>query len=126
MDEPSNIYVIVAEDHDYVRLSLSIFIETTEGLALIGEAGNGQEALELTEQLIPDVVLIDLIMPVMNSIEATEAIKHSHPEVKVIVLTGTIESNLLQEALEAGADRISNKTTSNVELKAVILSMYHA
>jgi DNA-binding NarL/FixJ family response regulator len=125
MSEPYDICVIVADDHDYVRLSLSIFIETTEGLVLLGEASNGQEAVELTEQLIPDVVLMDLIMPIMNGIEATEEIKRSHPEIKVIVLTSTIEGNLLQEALEAGADRIINKTTSNVQLKALILSMYH-
>lgn len=81
------IKVLIADDHHVVRRGLVFFLKTQPEIEIIGEAKNGREAVEMMQTNQPDVVLMDLDMPVMNGIEATRQIKASCPEVKIMILT---------------------------------------
>jgi NarL family two-component system response regulator LiaR len=120
MIEPKRIRVIVVDDHAVVRGGLRLFLLAFEDLELVGEAGNGEEALRLCERLEPDVVLMDLVMPGVNGIQATQAIRERYPQIQVIALTSFPEENLVQEALEAGAISYLLKNVSAGELAAAI------
>jgi NarL family two-component system response regulator LiaR len=97
------IRVIVADDHSVVRQGLRMFLLVQPDMEMVGEAQNGREAVALVDQLAPDVVLMDLLMPQMNGIEATTAIKAAHPETQVLVLTTFLEDARVAEAIQAGA-----------------------
>ena len=86
------IRVLIADDHSVVREGLRMFLQRDPDLAVVGEAANGAEAIELSRQLRPDVVLMDLLMPVMDGIAATQAIRSSLPETQVLALTSVLES----------------------------------
>ena len=100
---PGSIRVLVADDQSSVRQGLRFFLQAFDDLELIGEAADGQQAVNLCAQLQPDVVLMDLAMPVMDGVCATRAIRQHCPEVSVIVLTSLEDKGLFQEAFEAGA-----------------------
>jgi len=95
--------VLVVDDHAVVREGLRNFLGMLPGIELVGEAGSGAEALALASKTRPQVVLMDLVMPQMDGIEATRRFKSEHPEVKVIVLTSFADDNKLFPALRAGA-----------------------
>lgn len=97
------IRVLIAEDHAVVRQSLRYLLEAQSGLEVVGEASNGREAVDLAEKLLPDVVLMDTIMPGLNGIEATRQIRHRLPKTKVLMLTGYMEDEHVAGALKAGA-----------------------
>lgn len=99
----STLRVLLADDHAAMRIGLSTFISGFPDLELVGEAHNGAEAVELCERLQPDVVLMDLVMPVMDGVAATEAIRRRFPHVQVIAVTSFEEPDLVQGALQAGA-----------------------
>jgi NarL family two-component system response regulator LiaR len=94
---------MIVDDHDMIRSGLSVFIEAFEDLELVAEARDGQTALQLCERLNPDVILMDLIMPHMDGVATTRAIREAHPEVQVLALTSFTEKQLVEAALEAGA-----------------------
>jgi NarL family two-component system response regulator LiaR len=94
---------MLVDDHAMVRKGLTAFLKTKPDLLLVGEASNGQEALEMCERLQPDVILMDLVMPRMDGAAATCAIRERWPHVQVIALTSFQEKELVQEALQAGA-----------------------
>lgn len=94
--------LLLADDHALFRSSLRSLAET-RGLEVVGEASNGRQAIELALRLKPDLVLMDLSMPVLNGIEATRELAAAMPEVKVVVLTASMEDEDLIEALRAGA-----------------------
>jgi DNA-binding NarL/FixJ family response regulator len=94
--------ILIADDHALFRDSLRSLLEV-RGLTVVGEARNGREAVELTRQLKPDVVLMDLSMPEMDGLAATRLISADHPEVKVVVLTASDEDAKLFEAIKSGA-----------------------
>jgi DNA-binding NarL/FixJ family response regulator len=94
--------LLLADDHPLFRSSLRSLLEA-RGLEVVGEAGNGKEAVELAARLRPDLVLMDLSMPVLNGIEATRQLAAQVPEVKVVILTASMEDEDLFEALRAGA-----------------------
>src|ERR671938_1344567 len=81
------IKILIVDDHAVVREGLRTYLELEDNLTIVGEAGNGREAVDKVRALRPDVVLMDLLMPEMDGIAATKAIKEAAPEVKVIVLT---------------------------------------
>lgn len=120
MIEPKRIRVIVVDDHTVVRGGLRLFLLAFEDLELVGEASNGKEALRLCEQLEPDVALMDLVMPVMNGVQATQEIRERCPQIQVIALTSFPEEDLVQDALEAGAISYLLKNVSAGELAAAI------
>src|SRR4051812_14493143 len=99
----TKIRVLVADDHSVVRQGLRMFLLVQPDMEMVGEAQNGREAVALVDSLAPDVVLMDLLMPQMNGIEATAAIKVAHPETQVLVLTTFLEDARVAEAIQAGA-----------------------
>jgi NarL family two-component system response regulator LiaR len=98
-----NIRVLLVDDHAVVRQGLKAFLATEPAIEVIGEAANGREAIEQVERLQPDVVLMDLVMPQLDGIGATAAIKQSWPEVDVIAMTSFIEDEKVFGAMRAGA-----------------------
>lgn len=97
------IRILMVDDHAMMRIGLATFLDSFEDLELVGEASNGVEAVELSERLQPDVVLMDLVMPQMDGVEATKVILEARPETKVIALTSFEEAELVHGVLQAGA-----------------------
>ena len=97
------IRVLLVDDHTVVRQGLRMVMSLEDDLEVVGEAGNGREAVAAAGRLAPQVVLMDLLMPVMNGVEATRAIKTAHPEIEVVALTSVLEDRLVIDAVEAGA-----------------------
>jgi DNA-binding NarL/FixJ family response regulator len=102
------IRVLVVDDHAVVRRGVQAFLELLEDLEVVGEAASGEQALERVEALVaagrpPDVVLMDLVLPGMDGIAATAALKRRHPEVEVLAMTSFTEAQLVHGALRAGA-----------------------
>ncbi|HWI63910.1 MAG TPA: response regulator transcription factor [Symbiobacteriaceae bacterium] len=95
--------VLVVDDHRVVRAGLVALLKQNPGLRVVGEAGNGEEAVRLAGELKPDVVLMDMQMPVMNGVEATQRIKAQWPAVQVLVLTTYDDDELIWGGLQAGA-----------------------
>jgi NarL family two-component system response regulator LiaR len=103
MIPPQLIRVMVVDDHAMVRLGLTTFLKVFDDLQLVGEAESGAAAIQLCDEMLPDVVLMDMVMPGMDGATATRAICQKHPQVRVIVLTSFKEGDLVKNALEAGA-----------------------
>jgi two-component system, NarL family, response regulator LiaR len=114
--------ILIVDDHDMVRLGLRTYLSLEEDFEIIGEASNGQEALDLIErqQLSPDMILMDLMMPVMNGVEATRRIADLYPNVKIVLLTSFLEDEQVISAMEAGATTYVLKTVASDELVQVI------
>lgn len=122
MSETENIRVLIVDDHAVVRSGLSAFLIASDGLELVGEAASGEEAVRKCRDLLPDVVLMDLIMPGMNGAEATRAILNVCPDVKVVALTSFKDDDLMQKTLQAGAIGYLFKNVSADELVRAIRS----
>jgi DNA-binding NarL/FixJ family response regulator len=101
------IRILVVDDHPLVRLGLSSLLQTAGDLDVIGEAANGAEALDLVATAQPDVVLMDLSMPVLDGVAATAAISSGFPAVRVIVLSSAMEREKVLEAIAAGLQSLS-------------------
>ncbi|MGB3634041.1 MAG: response regulator transcription factor [Rubrobacteraceae bacterium] len=112
--------ILITDDHGVVRQGLRMFLELDPELAVIGEAENGAQALEMSRELKPDVVLMDLVMPVMDGIAATEAIRAELPEVEVVALTSVLEDVSVSGAIKAGAIGYLLKNTEADELRRAI------
>lgn len=97
------IRVLIADDHHVVRRGLLFFLKTQKDMDVVGEATNGQEAVDLTASLKPDIVLMDLVMPVLDGIQATKKIKQLHPKTEVLMLTSFSDRDHVIPAIEAGA-----------------------
>jgi two-component system, NarL family, response regulator LiaR len=97
------IRVLLVDDHAVVRQGLKLFLATDSALEIVGEAQNGAEALELTASLRPQVVVMDLLMPVMDGIAATRAIRAAFGDVEVLALTSALEEHKVNGAIQAGA-----------------------
>src|SRR5262245_12259561 len=108
--------VLIVDDHAMVRSGLAAFLSVTEDLELVGEADSGAQALRMIAGHAPDVVLMDLIMPGMDGVATTRAIRERFPTVKVIALTSFPEDRLVQDVLEAGALSYLLKDVSADEL----------
>ena len=97
------IRVMIVDDHGMVRAGLAAYLRSEAGLELVGEARDGQEAVDMCDQVQPDVILMDLVMPEMDGVAATEIIRQQWPQVQVIALTSFGEKKLVRGALQAGA-----------------------
>ncbi len=97
------IRVLMVDDHAMMRIGLATFLQAFDDLELVGEASDGVEALELCDRLQPDVVLMDLVMPGMDGVTATRAIRQKYPHIQVIALTSFEEAELVHGVLQAGA-----------------------
>ena len=97
------IRVAIVDDHQAVRKGLTALIQGFDDLELVGQATNGAEAVRLCDDVKPDVVLMDLVMPEMDGIEATELILSRHPDISVLALTSFRDEDLIDAMLDAGA-----------------------
>ncbi len=114
------IRVMVVDDHPMVRLGLSTFLKVYDDLELVGEAEDGEIALQLCKEVLPDVVLMDMVMPKMDGVAATRAIRQQFPNTQVIALTSFKEEGLVEKALKAGAIGYLLKDVSADKLIAAI------
>jgi two-component system response regulator NreC len=96
--------IVIAEDHKIVREGVKLLVNSEPDMKIVGEAGDGEEAIKLCKELHPDVVLMDLTMPGLDGITATRRIKAADPKIKIIALTRHDEDGYLQKLIEAGAD----------------------
>lgn len=108
--------ILIADDHHVVRRGLVFFLRTQEQIEVVGEAGNGKEAVELARTLNPDMILMDLVMPVMNGIEATKIIKAENAAIKIMMLTSFSDQEHVIPAIEAGASGYQLKDIQPDEL----------
>ncbi len=116
----NKIRLIIVDDHEMVRMGISSYLTTDEDFEIVGEGINGREAVELARQYQPDVVLMDLLMPEMDGIEATRQIKDVSPQSKVIILTSFMDDKQVFPAIEAGAFSYLLKTTRASEIAEAI------
>lgn len=118
------IKVLVADDHTIVRHGIYALLGLMSDIELVGEAVNGKEALEKVEKLMPDVVIMDIAMPLMDGLEATRRICKEFPETKVIALTQYDDREFVFPVIEAGARGFISKTAASSELASAIRSVY--
>lgn len=114
------IRVLLVDDHTMVRRGLATFLRIFDDLQLAGEAGSGEAAIQLCAEVLPDVILMDMVMPDMDGAAATRAIRQQFPQVQVIALTSFKEGDLVKNALEAGAIGYLLKDVSADELVQAI------
>ena len=114
------IRVLLADDHLIVRDGLRMIIESTSDIECVGEACNGQEAIAMAQEYTPDVILMDLQMPVVDGIVAIERIKDVQPQIAIVILTTYNEDELMLKGLHAGACAFLLKDTDRNSLKETI------
>ncbi|MFA9559285.1 response regulator [Evansella sp. AB-rgal1] len=119
------IKVLLVDDHLMVLQGLRFFLSTQKDILVVGEASNGRGAVEKTTELKPDVVLMDLDMPVLNGVEATSEIKSTHPDVKIIILTSFSDQDHVVPAIRAGASGYQLKDIDPDQLADTIRGAYH-
>lgn len=112
--------VVLVDDHDLLRRGIRTMLETEADIEVVGEASDGTEALAMVEESVPDVVLVDVIMPKKDGIEATREIKDAFPNVAVLVLSGHDEQRFVFDALKAGASGYLLKTAELEEVVATV------
>jgi DNA-binding NarL/FixJ family response regulator len=112
--------VLLVDDHRMVRTGLAALLQTADGIDVIGQAGNGEEAVRLALELRPDVVLMDLSMPVVDGVEATRRVLAELPETRIVVLTSFSDRERVADALQAGAVGYLLKDCEPDELRSAI------
>lgn len=120
MTEPDRVRVMIVDDHAVVRSGLAAFLQAFDDLELAGEAASGQDAVRVYEDVHPDVVLMDLMMPDMDGAVATRTIRKQCPQTQVIALTSFRDEELVQAVLQAGAIGYLLKSVSADELATAI------
>lgn len=123
---PTRIRLAIADDHDMLRRGMALALQVFDDIECIGEASNGAEAVRLCEKLQPDVMLMDLVMPEMDGVEAIRIIHQRYPQIKILVLTSSIDSGQVDAALRAGAAGWLFKNISIDTLIAAIHSVYES
>jgi NarL family two-component system response regulator LiaR len=118
------IRVYITDDHHIVRRGIKQLLSTEPGIEVVGEATNGREAVADMDKLKPDIVLMDLVMPVMDGIEAIRQIKASHPSIQILVLTSFVTDDKVFPAIKAGALGYLIKDTSPEELIRAIQQVH--
>ena len=118
------IRVLIVDDHTLVRDGIRALLALASDIEVVGEAGNGKEALEQTRQLAPDVVLMDLAMPIMGGLEATRRIRREFSSTKVLALTQYDDSEYVVPVVEAGARGFITKMSAFSELASAIQAVY--
>ena len=112
----SRISVLIVDDHAVLRQALRLLLEVHPEIEVVGDAANGREALEVAEKVLPDVILMDMVMPGLNGLEATRQIRRRLPKTKVLILTGYMEDEQIVAALRAGASGYVVKKSDAAEL----------
>lgn len=117
---PQAIRILIADDHTIVRTGLKTILSYQKGFKVVGEAENGEETVAAVKRLRPDVVVMDLMMPIMDGTQATATIVRDYPDTKVLILTTFTRAEGIVTALSAGAVGALTKTTTSAELSAAI------
>lgn len=124
MDATEKIKVLIVDDHQVVRQGLRTFLELQDDVLVVGEAGDGELAVEMVRQLNPNVVLMDLVMPHLDGISATRQVKSLGTEVKIIALTSFTEDDKVFPAIQAGASSYLLKDVSPDDLVEAIRAVH--
>jgi two-component system, NarL family, response regulator LiaR len=119
------IRVLIVDDHTVVRDGLNALLSAEPGMEVVGAAADGVEAVRLAHELNPDVVLLDLVMPRMDGVQATIEIKRVNPEARILVLTSFAENHQVFSAIKSGAIGYLMKDTSSEDLIQAIRDTYH-
>jgi NarL family two-component system response regulator LiaR len=114
--------VLLVDDHQMVRQGLIFFLSTQLGITIVGEAETAEDALQLVDELLPDVVLMDIVLPNMSGIEALRTIHENYPAIQVIILSSYVDTDKVEQAIQAGAAGYLMKDVDPVELAAAIHS----
>lgn len=117
------IRVLLVDDHTMVREALRTVLEQDKDLKVVGEAGDGEEALRLAQELAPDVVVMDVALPGQSGIETTRRLLAKHPQVKVLALSTYLDRRIVQQMLDVGARGYIVKSAAGSELRRGILSL---
>ncbi len=112
--------ILLADDHEIVRCGLKAIIETRPDLEVIGEAGNGREAVSMVDELRPHIVIMDITMPDLNGLEATRQIKDKHPAIRIIALSMHHNKRFVVDMLKAGVSGYISKATVHNDLLLAI------
>jgi two-component system nitrate/nitrite response regulator NarL len=123
-ETPSRISVLVADDHTIVRRGLVSLLSLAEGIEVVGEAADGLSAFSLAMELDPDVVLMDISMPVLNGLEATRKIRKQNPSIRVLILSAHDSDDLIVQTIRSGAQGYVLKNVSSEELFTAIRSVH--
>ncbi len=118
------IRVLIVDDHRLVRQGIGLLLERTPEIQVVGEAKDGQEAVELTARLLPDVVLMDIDMPRLDGFEATRIIRSSHLPARIIMLSMLAENEMPDQARECGAQAYIRKDSDYADLATAIREAY--
>jgi len=108
--------ILLVDDHEMVRLGLKSYLDLQEDVEVVAESSNGREGVEQALELRPDVIIMDIVMPEMNGIEATMAILETWPEAKILILTSYLDNEKIYPVLDAGAKGYMLKTSSADEI----------
>ncbi len=117
------IRTLLVEDHELERLGLSIMLEQAENIELVGQAENGIKGVELAKSLLPDVIIMDIGLPIIDGIEATKRIKQFNPNSKILIFTSRDNSDDIFEAFQSGADGYVMKDASREQICTAIRSV---
>lgn len=118
------IKVLFVDDHEMVRIGVSTYLSTQKDIEVIAEADNGQEAVKLALDLRPDIILMDIVMEIMDGIEATRKIIEKWPEAKILMVTSFVDDDKVYPALEAGATSYVLKTSKASDIADAIRATY--
>jgi two-component system, NarL family, response regulator LiaR len=124
MTEKKVIKVIVVDDHPLVRHGIKTVFEAYDDIEMVAEAENGKEAIEICAKHKPDVVIMDMVMPILDGAEATSQLIKRFPDIKVIALTSFNDKDLIKKSLKAGAVSFILKNVSGAKLVKVIKDVY--
>ena len=126
MADPTDaITVMIVDDHEMVRRGASSYLEAQPDIIVVAQAGTGEEAIKLARELVPDVVLMDLVMPGMDGVDATRKIKDTTPRTQIIILTSFHQDEFIFPALQAGAISYLLKDVKASELVEAIRRAAH-
>ncbi|MGB2888470.1 MAG: response regulator transcription factor [Candidatus Acidiferrales bacterium] len=116
--------IVLADDHEVVRKGVKALLEGHSQWTVCGEAGNGQEAVDLVVQLQPELIVLDLSMPIMNGLRAAAKIRQLFPATKIVILSMHDSPRIRPEALDAGADAFVTKSAAGAELIQTIDALF--
>ena len=124
MNPKRKLRILLVDDHEMVLYGLETYIRLSADLELVGEANDGEQAVQLCDDLHPDVILMDMIMPRMNGVEATQIIHQRHPQIGIIAITSFEDEHMVQSAIQAGATSYLQKNITMSELQDAVRKTY--
>jgi DNA-binding NarL/FixJ family response regulator len=120
------IQILIVDDHAMVRAGLDQLLSTASDMTVIGQACDGLEALDQCQRLLPDIVLMDIVMPRMDGIRATSLIREQNPNIKIVILTAMCDEALIKPSILAGAEAVLTKNTSIGAILDTIRAVYES